>query len=79
MAGQVGAGGLAQPIGDMTSKEGMNRFERQGKDDKGQYAPGPAGQVAQPVADGAKTAAGTVQNGVSGAAGSVGGLFGQKK
>ncbi|OAQ88809.1 hypothetical protein VFPFJ_07274 [Purpureocillium lilacinum] len=35
VAGQVGQGGLLQPIGDMASKEGVNRAERQGKDDKG--------------------------------------------
>ena len=40
---QLGKGGIAQPIGDMVSKEGINRVERQGKDDKGQMAPGPVG------------------------------------
>ncbi|KAL3959741.1 hypothetical protein ACCO45_004858 [Purpureocillium lilacinum] len=39
VAGQVGQGGLLQPIGDMASKEGVNRAERQGKDDKGGYVP----------------------------------------
>ncbi|KAI1848692.1 hypothetical protein JX265_005681 [Neoarthrinium moseri] len=38
-AGQVGQGGLLQPLGDMVSKEGINRSERQGKDDKGGYLP----------------------------------------
>ncbi|EEU37873.1 uncharacterized protein NECHADRAFT_9659, partial [Fusarium vanettenii 77-13-4] len=37
--GQVGQGGLLQPVGDMASKEGINRTERQGKDDKGGYTP----------------------------------------
>ncbi|KAH8664378.1 hypothetical protein BX600DRAFT_512420 [Xylariales sp. PMI_506] len=39
VAGQVGQGGLLQPIGDMASKEGINRAERKGKDDKGGYLP----------------------------------------
>ena len=37
--GQVGQGGLLQPVGDAVSKEGINRAERQGKDDKGGYLP----------------------------------------
>lgn len=39
VAGQVGQGGLLQPVGDMVSKEGVNRAERQGKDDQGGYLP----------------------------------------
>ncbi|KAK6068383.1 hypothetical protein SCUP234_11184 [Seiridium cupressi] len=39
VAGQVGQGGLLQPVGDLVSKEGVNRAERQGKDDKGGYLP----------------------------------------
>ncbi|KAK8040953.1 C6 zinc finger protein [Apiospora phragmitis] len=39
VAGQVGQGGLLQPVGDLVSKEGANRAERQGKDDKGSYLP----------------------------------------
>jgi len=39
VAGQVGQGGLLQPVGDMLSKEGVNRAERQGKDDNGSYLP----------------------------------------
>ncbi|OCK84217.1 hypothetical protein K432DRAFT_432383 [Lepidopterella palustris CBS 459.81] len=35
ISGQVGKGGLAQPIGDFTSKEGINRAERGGKDEQG--------------------------------------------
>jgi hypothetical protein len=67
VAGQLGKGGLAQPIGDAMSKEGINRAERKGADDKGNYAPGPLNSVAKPVAEGAK-----------GAGGYVGGLFGGK-
>ena len=68
VSGQVGKGGLAQPIGDKFSKEGVNRMERQGKDDSGSYAPGPLNSVAEPVAKNAQ-----------GAAGYVGGLFGGGK
>lgn len=39
VSGQVGQGGLLQPVGDMLSREGVNRAERQGKDDKGGYLP----------------------------------------
>ncbi|KAK8110708.1 uncharacterized protein PG998_007165 [Apiospora kogelbergensis] len=39
VAGQVGQGGLLQPVGDLVSKEGANRAERQGKDEKGSYLP----------------------------------------
>ncbi|OTA67959.1 hypothetical protein K449DRAFT_453615 [Hypoxylon sp. EC38] len=39
VAGQVGQGGLLQPVGDLLSKEGMNRAERRGKDDQGGYLP----------------------------------------
>ncbi|KAI0009058.1 hypothetical protein F4779DRAFT_618034 [Xylariaceae sp. FL0662B] len=38
-AGQVGQGGLLQPVGDLVSKEGINRSERQGKDEQGGYLP----------------------------------------
>ena len=36
-AGQVGQGGLLQPVGDLASKEGVNRAERQGRDENGGY------------------------------------------
>ncbi|KAI0143128.1 hypothetical protein GGR57DRAFT_495323 [Xylariaceae sp. FL1272] len=39
VTGQVGQGGILQPVGDMVSKEGINRTERQGKDDQGGYVP----------------------------------------
>ncbi|KAK3951300.1 hypothetical protein QBC32DRAFT_262663 [Pseudoneurospora amorphoporcata] len=37
VAGQVGQGGLGQPVGDLLSKEGVNRMERKGKDERGGY------------------------------------------
>lgn len=76
VAGQVGQDGLLQPVGDAFSKEGINRAERQGKDDNGSYAPGPAGSIVNPVAEGGqKVGAGLVQGGKS-VGGAVGGLFG---
>ncbi|KAI0376622.1 hypothetical protein F5Y04DRAFT_285698 [Hypomontagnella monticulosa] len=39
VAGQVGQGGLLQPVGDLLSKEGANRAERSGKDEQGGYLP----------------------------------------
>jgi hypothetical protein len=39
VAGQVGQGGLLQPVGDLLSKEGLNRAERRGKDENGGFLP----------------------------------------
>lgn len=85
VTGQIGQGGIGQPIGDLASREGINRAERRGKDDKGGYIPEAAGPVAQAgntvvggLAKGGEQAAGAVKSG----AGSVGGMFGfggQKK
>jgi len=90
VAGQVGKDGLLQPIGDLASKEGINRIERGGKDDKGSYS-GPLGGITDPVVNGAKTGGNTVASGAQagmgkmadgakGAGGFVGGMspFGQK-
>ncbi|KAF2092072.1 hypothetical protein K490DRAFT_70751 [Saccharata proteae CBS 121410] len=71
-AAQVGQGGIAQPLGDAFSKEGMNRVERGGKDDKGSVAPGQAGGVAE----GVKGGAGKVGEGVKSAGGYLGGWVG---
>lgn len=68
MSGQFGQDGMLQPVGDAFSKEGVNRVERQGKDDSGSYAPGPAGSVVNPLVDGGKAAGGY-----------VGGIFGGGK
>jgi hypothetical protein len=53
-AGQVGQGGLLQPVGDAVSKEGINRAERGGKDDGGVGSYASAG--VSKVSDGAKGA-----------------------
>lgn len=56
----VGKGGILQPVGDMASKEGVNRAERNGKGDDGSYIP----------------SAGGISDGVKGAGSSVAGMFG---
>ncbi|KAI9152229.1 hypothetical protein HJFPF1_09456 [Paramyrothecium foliicola] len=82
VAGQVGKGGLLQPIGDLASKEGVNRAERQGKDDEGGYVPtsvpgaGAMNTTAGSVADGGKAVAGKTTDGLKGAGSYVGGMFG---
>lgn len=70
VAGQVGQGGLLQPVGDLASKHGANRAERMGRDERGNYVPG-AGGPAAPVADGANAALGGVARGGQQAAGGV--------
>lgn len=61
--GQVGQGGLAEPVGDVVSKEAVNRAERGGKDEHGGYVPSTSDEpsqldkVLEPVAEGAKDAA----------------------
>lgn len=71
VAGQVGQGGLLQPVGDTVSKEGVNRAERGGKDESGSYA----GAIGSSVS----SAGGSVWNGAKSAGGYVGGMFGGKK
>lgn len=89
VGGQVGKGGLLQPIGDMASKQGINRIERQGKDDKGTYG-GPAASIADPaiqnaqkagsgVTEGAKGGVSYVTESAKGAGSYLGGFLGGKK
>lgn len=78
VAGQVGQGGLLQPVGDAVSKEGMNRVERGGKDDAGSYG-GPASSVTDPVVGNAKAAGEGVVGGAKSAGGYLGGMFGGGK
>ncbi|KAH7014931.1 hypothetical protein EDB80DRAFT_748077 [Ilyonectria destructans] len=81
-AGQVGQGGLLQPAGDLASKEGINRSERQGKDDQGGYAPSQvpgskvANDTASAFAEGGKGVATKSTDGIKGAGDYVGGLLG---
>lgn len=89
VGGQVGKGGLLQPVGDMASKEGINRAERGGKDDQGSYG-SPLGGVTDPVvnnakaggssvAQGAQTGAGKLSEGAKSAGGYLGSFWGGKK
>lgn len=89
ISGQVGKGGLFQPVGDMASKEGINRAERGGKDDKGTYG-GPAAGVTDPIANNAQSAGqgvtgaaqsagSTFTEGAKSAGGYIGGMFGSRK
>jgi len=63
---QVGKGGLLQPVGDMASKEGMNRAERGGKDDSGSYG-GPMSGVTDPAVNSAKSVGSGASSGAQGA------------
>ncbi|KAF3289425.1 hypothetical protein TWF970_003204 [Orbilia oligospora] len=82
-AGQVGKDGLLQPVGDLVSKQGVNRAERGGKDDDGSYG-GPLGGVTDPLVDGVKSGtqlgANKTAEGAKGVGNFVGGLspFGKK-
>ncbi|KAL9018215.1 MAG: hypothetical protein Q9185_004488 [Variospora sp. 1 TL-2023] len=86
---QIGKEGLLAPVGNMASKEGINRAERGGKDEHGSHG-GPASSYTDPVvknaqgagqglAGGAQSAGGAVTDGVKGAGSYVGGLFGGGK
>ncbi|KAK4186312.1 hypothetical protein QBC35DRAFT_437640 [Podospora australis] len=74
VAGQVGQGGLGRPVGDLASREGINRFERQGKDENGGYVPG--ADAASAVAGGVVDAGTKVGQGVGGGVKSAGGWLG---
>ena len=78
VAGQVGQNGLAQAAGDLASKEGANRAERQGKGEDGSYVPGgeSASNAASSVAQGGKNVAGGVASGVQGVGSTLGGALG---
>ncbi|KAK4162392.1 hypothetical protein QBC43DRAFT_380045 [Cladorrhinum sp. PSN259] len=79
VAGQVGQDGLGRPVGDLLSKEGANRLERNGKDNDGGYLPnagGPVSKAGDSVIGGVASGAGAVgegmQNGVKNAGGWLG-------
>ncbi|SPQ24907.1 eed20b0c-224c-4d48-8a3b-3e12b580d220 [Thermothielavioides terrestris] len=80
-ADQLGQGGLAGPVGDLASREGVNRVERRGKDERGEYVPqqlaggegtaaASAGGVGQAVAGAGNALVGAVAGGQQ-AAGAV--------
>ena len=78
-AGQVGQDGLLAPVGNMASKDGINRAERGGKDDKGSYG-GPMADKAmgagEGIAGGAQSAGSTVTEGAKGTGGYISSMFG---
>lgn len=78
MANQVGQDGLGAPAGSLASREGINRVERKGKDDKGAYVPSleGAGGAGQAVAGAGNAVVGGVVEGGKAAGGAVGGLLG---
>lgn len=78
IGGQLGKGGLAQPIGDAFSKEGINRAERGGKDEQGRPIEGqaPLGGYGQGAVDGVKGAGSSVGQGVAGGAKTAGSWLG---
>ncbi|KAL6853116.1 hypothetical protein ACO1O0_007669 [Amphichorda felina] len=76
VAGQVGQGGLLQPVGDIASKEGANRAERKGKDENGSYIPSGATNAVSGAAEGSKNMASTAASGVKGAGGYLGSALG---
>ncbi|KAF5720823.1 hypothetical protein FGLOB1_459 [Fusarium globosum] len=84
-AGQVGQGGLLQPVGDLASKEGVNRAERQGRDENGGYVnkdvpgSGVMNSTANAVVGGGQGAAQGLQDVGKGVGNTVGGLLGGKK
>ncbi|KAK4124343.1 hypothetical protein N657DRAFT_595149, partial [Parathielavia appendiculata] len=39
VANQLGQDGLGRPVGDLVSREGVNRVERKGRDERGAYVP----------------------------------------
>ncbi|CAK4030615.1 tRNA 2 -phosphotransferase 1 [Lecanosticta acicola] len=65
---QVGKGGVLQPVGDMASKEGVNRAERGGKDDSGSYG----GAAGDSVMSGAQGVGNTLSSGAQGVGGALG-------
>lgn len=78
VGGQVGKGGLLQPVGDAASKEGVNRAERGGKDDKGSYG-GPADSYTDGAINSASAAGGKVTDGAKGAGSYLGSFWGGNK
>ncbi|KUL85395.1 hypothetical protein ZTR_07016 [Talaromyces verruculosus] len=72
---QLGENGLAAPIGNMASKEGINRMERNGKDEKGSYG-GPAAGYTDSMINNAKGGAQYVGNSISHGAKSAGSYMG---
>ncbi|PYH92424.1 hypothetical protein BO71DRAFT_451450 [Aspergillus ellipticus CBS 707.79] len=67
---QVGENGLLAPIGNMVSKEGINRAERGGKDEAGSYG-GALGGMTDPVVEGSQRAGKGLVGGIQSAGSSI--------
>ncbi|KAF1834443.1 hypothetical protein BDW02DRAFT_498344 [Decorospora gaudefroyi] len=72
VSNQVGQGGLAQPLGDTVSKEGINRAERGGKDEGGGRG-GPLGGYGESAVEGVTSGVGSLGRGVFGSGKGKGG------
>ncbi|EAW15354.1 uncharacterized protein ACLA_060220 [Aspergillus clavatus NRRL 1] len=69
---QLGENGVLAPVGNLVSKEGINRAERNGKDEDGSYG-GPLGGVTDPMVDRAKGAGQTLSSGAQTVGNSISG------
>ncbi|GJP88330.1 hypothetical protein CBS115989_7136 [Aspergillus niger] len=67
---QLGENGLLAPVGNMVSKEGLNRAERGGKDENGSYG-GPLGGATDPIVHNSKKAGQGLATGIQSAGSSV--------
>jgi hypothetical protein len=72
---QVGDKGLLAPVGNLASKEGINRAERGGKDEDGKYG-GPASSVTDPAVKNVKGGGQSVGSSVTSGAKSAGSYIG---
>ncbi|KAF7955524.1 hypothetical protein EAE96_004450 [Botrytis aclada] len=79
---QLGENGLLAPIGNLAGKEGINRMERNGKDEDGSYG-GPTLAISDPIINNAKGAGqgilGGAQSAGSGLASGAKSAGGQKE
>ncbi|EED20785.1 conserved hypothetical protein [Talaromyces stipitatus ATCC 10500] len=64
---QLGENGIAAPIGNLASKEGINRAQRNGKNEKGSYGSPVAGYTDSMIS-GTKNSAQYIGNSISGSA-----------
>ncbi|KAL4868089.1 hypothetical protein BDV12DRAFT_170335 [Aspergillus spectabilis] len=72
---QLGENGFLAPVGNLASKEGINRAERGGKDENVSHV-GPLGGVTDPIVQWGQNAGSSVSSGVQSVGKSVGGVFG---
>ncbi|KAK0669194.1 hypothetical protein QBC41DRAFT_111846 [Cercophora samala] len=77
---QLGQDGLGRPVGDLLSKEGINRLERKGRDEQGGYVPGannnPVSGAGNTLVGGVVEGGKTVGNGVLDGGKAAGGWLG---